>query len=96
MLPSFDGGFGMPALEAMSLGVPVIASTRAALPELVGGAGLLFDPADERAFAAALSRVSTDDHLARSRIFVQRATTSTTEFRPFLLPLKSRFTNRKG
>ena len=41
VLPSFDEGFGLPALEAMALGVPVIASDRGALPEVVGRAGLL-------------------------------------------------------
>jgi glycosyltransferase involved in cell wall biosynthesis len=66
VLPSLDEGFGMPALEAMSLGVPVIVSARGALPELVGDAGLVFDPADERSFAYALTRLLTDEELART------------------------------
>ena len=41
VLPSFDEGFGIPALEAMSAGVPVVVSNRGALPEVVGDAGLL-------------------------------------------------------
>jgi glycosyltransferase involved in cell wall biosynthesis len=66
VMPSFEEGFGMPALEAMSLGIPVIASARGALPELVGDAGLLIDPADDASLAAAIERVLTDDHLART------------------------------
>ena len=57
VLPSFDEGFGLPALEAMTLGVPVVASNRGALPEVVGSAGLLFDPTDAAALTHALSRI---------------------------------------
>ena len=42
--PSFDEGFGMTVLEAMSVGVPVVAANRGSLPELLDGAGLLVDP----------------------------------------------------
>lgn len=65
VLPSFDEGFGMPALEAMSLGIPVVASARGALPSLVGDAGLLIDPSDPCDLAGALNRVIGDDALAR-------------------------------
>ncbi len=44
--PSFDEGFGMPVLEAMTLGVPVVAANRGSLPEVLGDAGLLVDPDD--------------------------------------------------
>src|SRR6185369_5632395 len=44
LLPSLHEGFGRTALEAMSAGVPVIASNRGAIPEVVGDAGLLLDP----------------------------------------------------
>ena len=64
-LPSLDEGFGIPALEAMTLGVPVVAAHRGALPEVVGDAGLLVDPLDVSAFAAAIERVLTDDELRR-------------------------------
>jgi glycosyltransferase involved in cell wall biosynthesis len=57
VLPSFHEGFGLPALEAMALGVPVIASTRGALPEVVGDAGLLVEPDDVRGLAAAIRAV---------------------------------------
>jgi glycosyltransferase involved in cell wall biosynthesis len=51
VLPSFDEGFGLPVLEAMACGTPVVASTGGALPEVVGDAGLLFDPGDPLALA---------------------------------------------
>jgi glycosyltransferase involved in cell wall biosynthesis len=65
VMPSFMEGFGIPALEAMSLGVPVIVSDRGALPEVVGDAGLIFDPADPAALAGALTRVLDDVALRR-------------------------------
>jgi glycosyltransferase involved in cell wall biosynthesis len=44
VLPSFREGFGLPALEAMACGAPVLVSDRSSLPEVVGEAGLVFDP----------------------------------------------------
>lgn len=61
VLPSLDEGFGIPALEAMAAGVPVLVSNRGALPEVVGDAGVVLDPDDPEAFAAALIRLTTDD-----------------------------------
>jgi glycosyltransferase involved in cell wall biosynthesis len=52
--PSMDEGFGMPVLEAMSAGVPVIASNRSALPEVTGDAAVLVDPEDGEALRQAL------------------------------------------
>lgn len=66
VLPSFEEGFGMPALEAMSLGLPVIATSRGALPELVGEAGLLIVPEDAESIVAALDRLLTEDGLAQT------------------------------
>jgi glycosyltransferase involved in cell wall biosynthesis len=60
VLPSLDEGFGLPALEAMALGIPVIASNRGALPEVVGDAGILVDPADAAGLAQAMEAVVTD------------------------------------
>ncbi len=54
VLPSLYEGFGLPCLEAMASGTPVVASDRTALPEVCGGAALLVNPEDEGAVAAAL------------------------------------------
>jgi glycosyltransferase involved in cell wall biosynthesis len=59
VLPSLDEGFGLPVLEAMSAGVPVIASNRGSLPEVVGTAGVLLDPADVSAWAGTLEKLAT-------------------------------------
>ncbi len=61
VLPSLDEGFGLPALEAMSAGIPVIVSTRGSLPEVVGGAGALVDPEDADALANAIERGIRDE-----------------------------------
>lgn len=66
VLPSLEEGFGIPALEAMTIGLPVIASNRGALPEVVGEAGILLEPEDVRALAAAIERLLSDDDLRRS------------------------------
>jgi glycosyltransferase involved in cell wall biosynthesis len=60
VLPSLDEGFGLPVLEAMSAGVLVIASNRGSLPEVVENAGVLLDPLDAAAWAAAIERVASD------------------------------------
>ena len=60
VFPSRYEGFGLPALEAMACGCPVIASDRASLPEVVGDAALRVDPDDVEAMAAALRRVLGD------------------------------------
>jgi glycosyltransferase involved in cell wall biosynthesis len=62
--PSFDEGFGMPVLEAMSLGVPVVAANRGSLPEVLGGAGLLVDPDQPADIAQAIARLLPDEGLA--------------------------------
>jgi glycosyltransferase involved in cell wall biosynthesis len=66
VLPSFEEGFGLPALEAMAAGVPVVASTRGSLPEVVGEAGLLIDPDDTAALVDALERIISDDTLRKN------------------------------
>jgi glycosyltransferase involved in cell wall biosynthesis len=62
--PSRYEGFGLPVLEAMSCGAPVVCSNRTALPELVQTAGLLVDPESVDALAEAVARVLGDRALA--------------------------------
>lgn len=61
LFPSRYEGFGLPPLEAMACGTPVIASNAASLPEIVGDGGLLYDPEDVAGMAAGLAAVLTDD-----------------------------------
>jgi alpha-1,3-rhamnosyl/mannosyltransferase len=61
--PSLYEGFGLPPLEAMASGTPVIASSASTLPEVVGDAGLLVDPADDLALARAIEQLDEDDTL---------------------------------
>ncbi|MFZ0407082.1 MAG: glycosyltransferase family 1 protein [Cyanobium sp.] len=64
-LVSLWEGFGLPALEAMACGAPVIAARAGALPEVVGDAALLVDPRDVGAITDAISRLSREGSLAR-------------------------------
>ena len=63
--PSLYEGFGLPVLEAMACGVPVLASNVASLPEVVGDAGVLVDPHDVDAIARGMARLWHDDALRR-------------------------------
>jgi alpha-1,3-rhamnosyl/mannosyltransferase len=83
-LPSLDEGFGLTALEAMSAGVPVLASNRGSLPEVVGTGGVLIEPTDVDGWASAIDRVTSDAAWARdlacagldrARAFTWHATT---------------------
>ena len=58
MFPSRYEGFGLDPLEAMACGTPVICSNATSLPEVVGQAAMLVDPADEKAWAAAVGLVA--------------------------------------
>ncbi|MBN1585258.1 glycosyltransferase family 4 protein [Candidatus Uhrbacteria bacterium] len=60
VFPSFYEGFGLPVIEAMGLGVPVIASNRASLPEICGQACILTEPEDCSAMADAMGRLVSD------------------------------------
>lgn len=63
VFPSLYEGFGLPALEAMAHGTPVIGSNTSSLPEVVGDAGLLVDPHSAEAIAQAMQRLLEDDTL---------------------------------
>ncbi len=62
--PSFEEGFGMPVLEAMTLGIPVVAANRGALPEVLGDAGHLVDPEPEPLASAIEHMIDTPAYAA--------------------------------
>jgi glycosyltransferase involved in cell wall biosynthesis len=66
--PAFYEGFGLPPLEAMACGLPVIVSDVASLPEVVGDAGLLIDPHDVDELTVAMWRILNDQDLRREMI----------------------------
>ena len=63
LFPSLYEGFGLPVLEAMTLGTPVVTSLTSSLPEVVGEAGLLVDPYDVEAIVTAMQRLDHDPDL---------------------------------
>ncbi|MDQ3702685.1 MAG: glycosyltransferase family 4 protein, partial [Chloroflexota bacterium] len=65
--PSLWEGFGLPVLEAMAAGAPVIAADRASIPEVAGSAAILIDPEDPDALAGAMARVA-DDAILRAEL----------------------------
>lgn len=62
-MPSFSEGFGLPAMEAMACGTPVLSSNRASLPEVIGDTGVYFDPCDIESISQAIITLSTDPEL---------------------------------
>lgn len=60
VLPSHGEGFGLPLVEAMASGAPILAANRQSIPEVVGDAGCLFEPEDVTALAGLLTRISSD------------------------------------
>lgn len=65
VMPSLYEGFGLPVLEAMACGVPVVTSNVSSLPEVVGDAAVLVDPTDVMSIADAMKRLFTDDVLVK-------------------------------
>ena len=83
--PSLYEGFGLPPLEAMACGVPVITSNTSSLPEVVGNAGIMVDPHDINSLSEAMNNVLKDqelrcrmsrDGLKRSKMFTWEKTVS--------------------
>ena len=64
MVPSFHEGFGLPALEAMLLGAPLISSNATSLPEVTGDAALLFDPHNPNELRQKLMEILDNPQLA--------------------------------
>lgn len=65
VMPSLEEGFGMPLLEAMSCGIPVVTSDRSAMPEVVGDDALKCNPNDVKDIAGAIDRILSDNRLRR-------------------------------
>jgi glycosyltransferase involved in cell wall biosynthesis len=63
LFPSLYEGFGLPVLEAMMLGTPVLTSTGGSIPEIAGDAAILVDPYDSRAIASGIARLDSDESL---------------------------------
>ena len=68
VMPSLYEGFGLPPLEAMACGVPVVASNTTSMPEVVKDAGILVDPLDAKAIARAIQEVLTNDQLKKDLV----------------------------
>lgn len=68
LFPSLSEGFGMPMIEAMACGAPVISSDASCLPEIAGNAALLINPLRADELAAAITTLSSNDELRREKI----------------------------
>ena len=66
VLPSFNEGFGLPIVEAMACGVPVAASRRGAVPEVLDQAGVMFEPEDHKTMARCIGQLLEDEWAVES------------------------------
>jgi glycosyltransferase involved in cell wall biosynthesis len=66
--PSIYEGFGLPVVEAMACGTPVVTSTGGSLPEIAGDAALIVDPLDVSGIAAAIRRIASEPALASDMV----------------------------
>lgn len=73
LFPSLAEGFGLPIVEAMALGTPVLTSAGGATSEIMDGAGLGIDPTDHQSIATAIARLDRDDQLCASLTVAGRA-----------------------
>jgi glycosyltransferase involved in cell wall biosynthesis len=65
VIPSYEEGFGLPALEAMTIGLPVVAARRGSLPEVLADTALFSEPDDHAEMASAMRRVLEDSATRR-------------------------------
>jgi glycosyltransferase involved in cell wall biosynthesis len=77
-MPSLYEGFGLPLVEAMSFGVPVLTSNTSSLPEVAGDAGLLIDPMNENSIGQGILRLLTDGEFRQN--LAERAKKNATRF----------------
>jgi len=96
LFPSISEGFGLPALEAMQLGTPVLTSNRSSLPEVAGDAAVLVDPYDTNAIAQGIARLDRDDAL-RARL-AEAGPLQASRFSPrsYLARLEAMYSNILG
>lgn len=73
VFPSFIEGFGLPGLEAMSFGLPVISSNTSSLPEILGRAAVYFDPKDRQDIVSKMEKVLKDEKLQRRMMMSGRS-----------------------